>query len=547
MTSSQPSTPRAGRTNDELLGVRRWLQRTFVGPGLDDEPDTSDLGREAGRLEPEPALGHGSGQDLAQTLAVARSLTDKFLVLCLIDDSLHSLYSNAASRLLTLKRDLAETILSALRAGGTEDFGNRPLCLEAHKGLKEDHVRRLGSHLRSAVLEHCEALRTFEGFPSAESFADTLLATPGMPVSLLPRQDAVSERTIQGNALQSKGGEDAAVRVLPGGIELAPLSVPLKRRRQMFACVLGTGLIPGAVGLLCSLLYYWRKSWPFLVPYLTYSFIIDKSPFKGGMKISPMLRRAWIFKHWAAYFPASLIKANPSADFDGTRPMLMGYHPHGILSFGAQLNFGTDCTGWAEKFPNLTPRLCTLNMNLTMPFLREIIGRLGAIPADAGAIRSALKPGNAVILVVGGAAEALDTKPGEYVLTLARRKGFFRLALQHGADLVPSFGFGENDLFETLTPNSLLRTLQLKAYKILSFSMPIFYGRGVFTYNMGLLPFRRPLTVVVGDPIRCEQTPNPTAEQIDALKEQYISALRDLYKEWAPRLEPGRDASLMVI
>jgi len=284
-----------------------------------------------------------------------------------------------------------------------------------------------------------------------------------------------------------------------------------------------------------------------LVPYLTYAFVLDRSPFKGGMRISTRLRRSWLFKHWAEYFPASLIKANPSADFSGERPVLMGYHPHGILSFGAQLNFGTDCTGWAEKFPNLTPRLCTLNMNLTMPFLRELIGRLGAIPADAGAIRAALKPGNVVILVVGGAAEALDTKPGEYVLTLARRKGFFRLALQHGADLVPSFGFGENDLFEVIAPNSFLRTLQLKAYKILSFSMPVFYGRGVFTYNMGMLPFRRPLTAVVGDPIRCEKTPNPTAEQIDALKEQYITALRKLYEEWAPRLEPGRDSSLMVI
>merc|ERR1719183_1419421 len=116
-------------------------------------------------------------------------------------------------------------------------------------------------------------------------------------------------------------------------------------------------------------------------------------------------------------------------------------------------------------------------MNFRMPFLREIVSRMGCIPASAGSIHHALKPGNVVILVVGGAAEALDTKPGQYVLTLARRKGFYRLALQHGADLVPSFGFGENDIFETMEPRSFFRMLQLRAYKMMSFSMPIFYGR----------------------------------------------------------------------
>jgi len=40
--------------------------------------------------------------------------------------------------------------------------------------------------------------------------------------------------------------------------------------------------------------------------------------------------------------------------------------------------------------------------------------------------------GNAVVLVVGGAYEALDARPGSFTLTLKRRKGFVRLAMQHG-------------------------------------------------------------------------------------------------------------------
>jgi hypothetical protein len=40
--------------------------------------------------------------------------------------------------------------------------------------------------------------------------------------------------------------------------------------------------------------------------------------------------------------------------------------------------------------------------------------------------------GNAVVLVVGGANEALEARPDSYSLTIKQRKGFVRLAMQHG-------------------------------------------------------------------------------------------------------------------
>lgn len=41
-------------------------------------------------------------------------------------------------------------------------------------------------------------------------------------------------------------------------------------------------------------------------------------------------------------------------------------------------------------------------------------------------------PGNAVVIVVGGAAESLDGVPGQQRVLLKGRRGFVRLALQHG-------------------------------------------------------------------------------------------------------------------
>lgn len=55
-------------------------------------------------------------------------------------------------------------------------------------------------------------------------------------------------------------------------------------------------------------------------------------------------------------------------------------------------------------------------------------------------------PGNSLTIVVGGAAESLFARPGTADLTLKKRLGFIKLAIKHGADLVPVFSFGENDV-----------------------------------------------------------------------------------------------------
>ena len=72
----------------------------------------------------------------------------------------------------------------------------------------------------------------------------------------------------------------------------------------------------------------------------------------------------------AAYFPCTLHK---TAELPPGRPYLFGYHPHGILSFGAWLSMGTDALGLSRKFPGIDIRLLTLNINFRAPFLREYL------------------------------------------------------------------------------------------------------------------------------------------------------------------------------
>lgn len=43
--------------------------------------------------------------------------------------------------------------------------------------------------------------------------------------------------------------------------------------------------------------------------------------------------------------------------------------------------------------------------------------------------------GNALIIVVGGAQESFDAKPGTAVLKLKDRKGFIRMAIKTGSEI----------------------------------------------------------------------------------------------------------------
>lgn len=129
-------------------------------------------------------------------------------------------------------------------------------------------------------------------------------------------------------------------------------------------------------------------------------------------------------------------------------------------------------TGFSTLFPGLNPHLLTLASNFKLPFYRDFLLALGICSVSMKSCQNILKqgachhervgrlntelfqatlmtctgPGSALTIVVGGAAESLSAHPGTADLTLKRRMGFIKLAMRQGADLVPVFSFGENDV-----------------------------------------------------------------------------------------------------
>jgi 2-acylglycerol O-acyltransferase 2 len=242
------------------------------------------------------------------------------------------------------------------------------------------------------------------------------------------------------------------------------------------------------------------------------------------------------------YFPAEIVAEER---LDPEKKYLFGLHPHGVIGISA----------WANFFNTVSPvlrdinyRIVTLASNFWIPITREWLLFLGLIGSDKKGILHALNSGLSVAIVVGGAAEALEIHDTYHGIVLDRRKGFIELAIRTGAHLVPVFSFGENALYNTFTENehgTKVRHWQERMKSALGWTLPLVHGRGIWNYSWGILPFRKPITTVVGKPIPVEHIKEPTQEQIDHYHELYKAALLALHEKW--RVKVGETQRLRII
>jgi len=228
-----------------------------------------------------------------------------------------------------------------------------------------------------------------------------------------------------------------------------------------------------------------------------------------------------------------------TADLDPQRNYLLCSHPHGVLSAGAFCCFATEGTNFSEVFPGISPHLLVLEQMFWIPFFRDLWSTTGSVAATKKGMESILLEkagGQAAVLVPGGAPEALNCDKGEVRLILKKKKGFVKLALRCGVSLVPTFSFGEASIYDKLESKegSLLRRIQDLLTSIAGFAPVIFLGRGIFQYSFGIVPHRKPITLVVGAPIGAKQISNPSQEDVEKLHAKYVRHLERLYKEHNP-------------
>ncbi|KAF8422759.1 diacylglycerol acyltransferase-domain-containing protein [Tirmania nivea] len=366
-------------------------------------------------------------------------------------------------------------------------------------------------------------------------------------------------------------------------IRFAPLRIPLHRRLQTLS-ILWHELTP----LLLLTVFYTSLVnpllWPLLIPYLLH-LLLSTSHSNGSPPYirSHHLRSLPIWKYFNAYFPITLHR---TVALDPKMNYIFGYQPHGIISIGAFGCFATDDGlqgGFGRLFPGIRNTLLTLEGNFRVPFYREYLLAMGLgsvhpyIPRQPAPLGTSipttttpdpsLPRGNAISIVLGGAHESLLTFPHTYRLILRKRRGFLKLALTNpNTALIPVLAFGENDLYETLVPErgTWLDKAQKGAKRWFGWTVPVFWARGVFNYDVGLVPFRAGVEVVCGRPVVPRRwrgggeggwevgevggkVKDVTEEEVMELQEEYITELRSVWEKWKDVFAPGRREDLEIV
>ncbi|KAF1965008.1 diacylglycerol O-acyltransferas-like protein 2B [Bimuria novae-zelandiae CBS 107.79] len=423
---------------------------------------------------------------------------------------------------------------------------------DSPKSPSRNSHRRRGSlkSIGSVGRKHGEQLQhdVFEKHKDGDGEASTSVK-PASDFELDGRTDKPPKR--RNSELRS--GRQAGEGWHKSKIRFAPLNVPLQRRLQTLAVLMHTLSIAGLVSIfffLCAI----PILWPVLLPYLIYV-LFSKAGESGELSFrSERWRRSKVWSLFASYFPARLHR---SQELEPTRKYIFGYHPHGIISHGAFVAFATEALGFSQLFPGITNTLLTLDGNFKLPLYREYALRMGLASVSRESCENILSKGGrngegmgrAITIVIGGARESLESRPGTLRLVLRRRLGFVKLAIRQGADLVPVLNFGENEIYEQLDPHAhpYINKFQLLVKKLMGWTVPLFHARGIFNYDVGMMPYRRSMNVVVGRPIKVVQQQHPDKAYVEDVHEKYVDELLRIWNDHKDQFAQERTEELTII
>jgi hypothetical protein len=202
-------------------------------------------------------------------------------------------------------------------------------------------------------------------------------------------------------------------------------------------------------------------------------------------------------------------------------------HPHGIhcIPLG---QFTAKNSAFDRAFPGLYGKKLTgicATVIFKIPVVRELFFHMGYIDASRSVCSQALQEGQSLFICVGGEEESMYTERGKDIVVLQKRKGFVRLALSHGASLVPVFGVGNTD---TYTTYKFMLKQRLWLQKKAGIALPLFHGRWFST-----LPYPVPITLLVGEPIPTPMPKvageKPDEALVDEYHAKYVQALKEMH------------------
>jgi 1-acyl-sn-glycerol-3-phosphate acyltransferase len=186
----------------------------------------------------------------------------------------------------------------------------------------------------------------------------------------------------------------------------------------------------------------------------------------------------WLLRHMTPvldYFDYEQIIETSPIDcrkdmLENGKNFIIAVQPHGVIPF-----VSICAAVYAPPEFQCDLQTAVASVLLHTPILKHVMGIFGLIDASKHNLKRVLKkPGVAgsLVIYVGGIAELFMSCPEEERLFLSQRKGFIKLALTEGVDIVPIYLFGNTGVL-TVLKTGLLATLSRK----LQVSLTYFWGK----------------------------------------------------------------------
>jgi 2-acylglycerol O-acyltransferase 2 len=248
----------------------------------------------------------------------------------------------------------------------------------------------------------------------------------------------------------------------------------------------------------------------------------------NGWRISSSFRRGIAGQLFQSIFKCRLV---PTSKIESQ--CIMAVHPHGIIPFASIVNLASDVTGFAALYPALAEKRVVIAATscFLVPGYRDLLVTSGVLDCSRFNAEQCLQKGWTVIVIPGGAREALYSNPDVDWLDLKRKLGFVRLAMRYGVDLVPCYSFNEVDYLTQVPFYSVpafFQSLRRLFQRTFGLSLP-------FLYHIDLPPSsENGIVTVIGAPISVPHITDPTDDEVRQVLTKYIAELQKLYQLYGP-------------
>ena len=243
------------------------------------------------------------------------------------------------------------------------------------------------------------------------------------------------------------------------------------------------------------------------------------------------------------YYNARAVREGPP--LDPKKRYLFAMAPHGVFGVCRAFSGGTL---WRSFYPGISARWGSFGAAFSIPGVREFSLCCGCLDASRGVLTRAIKRGENVILLPGGEKEMMLTDGTSPVtqLVLADRKGFVRLAIANGMDLVPGFCFGEKWVHEAVRLPAAVRAFLYQRFRLAGV---VLKGRwwtflGYVTRADGS---DLSLGYVWGAPIAVRHEPEPSDEYVDEVHRMYTEAIVALFERHKRSFGYAADETLEIV